>query len=121
MSGIGPSANPPYFTITSSASVSNVIPGGGWSLAGLFFPTGYTGTGFSIKEGMDGTAANAGLLYDDAAAAITITAPAAGSSAVMVKLDPSVYHTMDHIHLVASSAQSSAIIVKPIWTHYNPR
>jgi len=119
MSGFGPSANPPYFTITSSATVSNVIDGGGWALAGLFFPTGYTGTKFKLMEGVDGTAAGAGLIYDDDGSALTLTAPAAGSSAVMMKLDPTKYHTMNNIHLVASSAQSSAIIVKPMWTRYN--
>lgn len=121
MSGFGPSANPSSFTIGASASVSNVIDGGGWALAGLFFPTGYTGTGFKLKEGLNSTAASAGLIYDSAAVAQTVSVPAAGSSAVMVKLDPTKYHDMNHVHLVASSAQSSAIIVTPLWTKYNAK
>ena len=114
MSGFGPAANPPYFTITSSASVSNVIDGGGKGLAGLIFPkAGWTGTAFAIKEG-NGPSTLA-VVYDSSAAAVAITTPASGSAAILVRLEPIKYHTMQHMQLVATSAQSSAIIVQPVW------
>jgi len=127
MSGFGPSADPEDFTIAASASRSNVIDGGGRALAGLLFPaTGWTGTGFKIKEGFSALtgaaeATTAADIYDSAATAVTITTPASASAAIMVKLDPSVYHTMQFIHLVASSAASASTVVKPVWTRYNPK
>jgi len=114
----GPTAGD--FTIAGSASVSNIINGGGRSLAGLIFPKeGWTGTGFSLKESLTETDLMA--VYDSAGTVHAVTVPAAGSSAILVKLNPQKYHTMQNIQLVASSAQSSAIIVKPVWTRYNPR
>jgi len=110
------------FTITSSASTSNVIDGGGRTLAGLIFPaSGWTGTGFSIKEALDSSASNQMAVYDSSAGAIAVTTPASASAAIMVKLDPTKYHTMQFMQLNASSAQSSAIIVKPVWTRYNAK
>ena len=121
MSGFGPAANPPYFTVDSSAKVSNVIDGGGRGLGGLVFPaSGWKGTAFVIQEGLSPSATTMPP-YDSSAAAITITTPASGSAAIMVKLDPVKYHTMQFVKLVATSAQSSAIIVQPVWTRYNPK
>jgi hypothetical protein len=117
----GPSAGD-LTILGSSGTVSNVINGGGLSLAGFIFPaSGWDGTGFILKEGLGPTAGAGMLMYDSSASALTITTPASASTAIMVKLDPKNYHTMKFMHLVASSAQSSAIIVKPVWTRYNPR
>ena len=110
------------FTVAGSGTTSNVIDGGGRSLAGLIFPaSGWTGTVFTLKEGLGTTTAVGMLGYDSSAGALTVTTPASASTAIMVKLEPKNYHTMQFTHLVASSAQSSAIIVKPVWTRYNPR
>ena len=87
MSGFGPSASPGDFTVAASASVSNVIDGGGRSLAGLIFPAaGWTGTGFTIKEGLNTTTLMP--VYDSNGDALTITTPASGSAAILVKLEP---------------------------------
>ncbi len=119
MSGFGPAANPPYYTIGSGVKASNLIDGGGRALAGLIFPaTGWTGTGFVIQEGNTSTVLP---VYDSSAAAVAITTPASASASIMVKLDPTNYHTMQNTKLVATSAQSSAIIVQPVWCRYNPK
>ena len=120
MSGFGPSANPGSFLIEGSASVSNVIDGGGRALAGLIFPAdGWSGTGFAIKEGLDTTTLMS--LYDSSGVAVTITTPAASSAAIMVKLDPTKYHTMQFCQLVADSSAAAKTTVRPVWTRYNPK
>jgi hypothetical protein len=117
----GPSAGD-LTILGSSGTISNVIDGGGRSLAGLIFPaSGWDGTVFTLKEGLGTTTAAGMLMYDSSAGALTVTTPASASTAIMVKLKPQNYHTMQFTHLVAATAQSSAIIVKPVWTRYNPR
>lgn len=121
MSGFGPSAQPVHdFTIVSSATDSNVIDGGGRSLSGLIFPAaGWTGTGFTIKEGLNTTTLMP--VYDSSAAAVTVTTPASGSAAILVKLEPSDYHTMQNVQIVADSSAAASTIIKPVWTRYNPK
>jgi hypothetical protein len=120
MSGFGPSASPGDFTIAASAAVSNVIDGGGRALAGLIFPAaGWTGTGFSIKEGLNTTTLMS--LYDSAGSAVAVTTPASASAAIMVKLDPTKYHTMQFCQLSADSSAAASTVVKPVWTRYNPK
>lgn len=119
--GFGPAAG--NFVLGSSASTSTIIDGGGRSLAGLRFPASMTGTGFYIKEGPNDSSSGANLagIYSSAGSQATITLPAVNASsslAVTVMLPPETYHTMRYMQLVASSAQSSAATVVPIWSRF---
>lgn len=105
-------------TIASSASASNIVDGGGATLVGFDFTTTVTGTGFYLKEGpnSDSSGANMAKVYDSAGSQITITLPAAAaSSAVNVRLPPEKHYSVRFIQLCASSAQSSAVTVRPVW------
>lgn len=116
----GPNAG--NFSIGASASVSNVIDGGGYALAGLEFPAGVTGATWYLKEGPSSTALKP--FYDSDGTKRTVTLAVDSSSATVaarVDLAPEVYHNVRDVQLAASSAQSSAVVVTPIWARYEGR
>jgi hypothetical protein len=101
-------------TIAGSASASNIIDGGGCTLVGWDFTTTVSSTGFYIKEGP--SASDLKKVYDSAGSQITLTLPAAAaSSAVNVKLPPEKHYNVRFFQICASSAQSSAVVVRPVW------
>ena len=105
-------------TMGASASVTNIVDGGGLALAGLRFSAGATGTGFYVMEGPNDSSSGANLakIYDSAGSQVTITLPAAAaSSAVTVMLPPEKYYNMRFCKVVGSSAQSSAVTITPLW------
>jgi len=109
------------FTIAASASVSNIIDTGGATLVGLDFPAGGTGAGFYLKEGPNDSSSGGNLfkMYQPDGTQIgVITATVDSSSATVasrVRFAPDKIYAMRNIQLCASSSQSSAVTVRPVW------